>query len=368
MGALLGLFEVEFRPAHDELLLEAEVLVDDVAQVEYLRLGLVIDQCQHVYRKARLHLRLRQQAVQNDLGICVALELDDDAHAVAVGLVAHVGYALDALIAHVFGDRRDELALVDLIGKLGDDDPCPVLSELLKLRARTHDDLAAAGHVGLADAAAAHDNTLCREVGSRDVLQKLAHRRLRVIEHADAGVYDLGEVVRRDVRRHADGDARRAVYQQVRKSRRQHARLFSRLVEVGVPVDRVLLDIAQHFVRHARHARLGVTVRRRGVAVDRAEVAVTLDERIAHREVLRKAHQRIVHRRVAVRMVSAEHVADSRRAFAEGLVVREVILVHRVQNSAVHWLEAVAHVGQRTPDYNAHRVLYIARFHLADQL
>jgi len=73
VGALLGLFEVVFRSAHDQLFLEGEVLVDDVAQVEYLRLGLVVYQRQHVYRKARLHLGLRQQAVEHDLRICVAL-------------------------------------------------------------------------------------------------------------------------------------------------------------------------------------------------------------------------------------------------------------------------------------------------------
>ena len=67
-------------------------------------------------------------------------------------------------------------------------------------------------------------------------------------------------------------------------------------------------------------------------------------------------------------MVSAQHVADRRRAFAERLVVRQVILVHCIQNSAVHGLETVAHVGQRTADDDAHRVFDIARRHFADQL
>ena len=63
-------------------------------------------------------------------------------------------------VAHVLRDRRDELALVDLIRKLGDDDPRSVLAELLKLGARAHDDLAAAGHVRLADARAAEYDAL----------------------------------------------------------------------------------------------------------------------------------------------------------------------------------------------------------------
>ena len=48
--------------------------------------------------------------------------------------------------------------------------------------------------------------------------------------------------------------------------------------------------------------------------------------------------------------------------------MREVILVHRVEYPAVHGLEAVAHVGQGAADDNAHRVFYIACFHLPDKL
>ena len=54
----------------------------------------------------KLDLQRREAAelVQHDVGDRVALELDDDAHAVAVGFVAQVGDALDALLAHELGD------------------------------------------------------------------------------------------------------------------------------------------------------------------------------------------------------------------------------------------------------------------------
>jgi hypothetical protein len=50
-----------------------------------------------------------------------------------------------------------------------------------------------------------------------------------------------------------------------------------------------------------------------GVAVDAAEVALPVDQRVAHREVLREPDQRVVHRLVAVRVVLADHVADHAR-------------------------------------------------------
>ena len=101
-----------------------------------------------------------------------------------------------------------------------------------------------------------------------------------------------------------------------------------------------------------------------GVAVDRAEVALPVDEQVAHRERLRHADDRVVDRRVAVRVVLTDDVADD----AGGLLVRTVPLVaelaHRVQHAAVHGLQAVADVGQRAPDDHAHRVVEIRLPHL----
>ena len=48
---------------------------------------------------------------------------------------------------------------------------------------------------------------------------------LGIVDEAVHRVAHLAEVVRRDVGRHADGDAARAVDQQVRKQRRHHERL-----------------------------------------------------------------------------------------------------------------------------------------------
>ena len=63
MLALARLFEVILRSARDEFFLEGEILVDDVAQGQDLRLLLVVDERQHVDGEARLKLRLGEQAV-----------------------------------------------------------------------------------------------------------------------------------------------------------------------------------------------------------------------------------------------------------------------------------------------------------------
>ena len=177
-----------------------------MAQGQNFRLLLVVHKRQHIDGKARLELCLCEQAVQDHLWVRVMLDFNDNAHTRAVGLVADIGNPLQALVVHLIGHVLDEHPLVHLIGKLGDDDARAVAAEFFKFRARAQDDLAAARGVGRADAAAAHDDALGREVGACHVLHQVVKRRLRVVEHAHAGVDDLGEVVRGDVRRHADGD------------------------------------------------------------------------------------------------------------------------------------------------------------------
>ena len=91
MRALERFLEVELRAPDDDLLLEGEILVEDVPQGQDLRLRLVVDQREHIHGERGLHLRLGEEAVEHDLRVGVLLELDDDAHTVAVGLVAQTG-------------------------------------------------------------------------------------------------------------------------------------------------------------------------------------------------------------------------------------------------------------------------------------
>ena len=207
-----------------------------------------------------------------------------------------------------------------------------------------------------------------REVGALEVLHQVLDVRLGLVDQLHDRVDRLAEVVRRDVRRHPDGDPRRAVDEQVREPRRQRQRLLARLVVVRPEVDRVHVDVAQHLGRETREPALGVAHRGRRVVVDRAEVALAVDERVAERERLRHPDERVVDRAVAVRVVAAHDLADDRRR----LLVRPVRLhagvVHPPEDAAVDRLEAVADVGQGAADDDAHRVVEVARAHLLLEL
>ena len=200
-----------------------------------------------------------------------------------------------------------------------------------------------------------------RKVRALDVAAQLRVAELVVLEQLDERRADLAEVVRRNVGRHADGDAGRAVDQQVRQARRQHDGLGLRAVVVRAVMHRVLLDLGEQLVADAREAALGVAHRRGRIAVERSEVARSVDERVAQRERLRHAHERLVNGRVAVRMEAAHHVADDLRALAVLGVGGEPLLPHRVQDAALHGLQPVAHIGQRARRDDRQRVVQISR-------
>jgi len=102
---------------------------------------------------------------------------------------------------------------------------------------------------------------------------------------------------------------------------------------------------------------------RRRVAVDGSEVPLAFDQGVAHVEFLREADQRVVDRRVAVRVIVAHHLADDLRALAIGPVRREPHRAHAVEDAAVRRLQPVAHVWQRPSDDYAHRVIHVRALH-----
>ncbi len=167
----------------------------------------------------------------------------------------------------------------------------------------------------------------------------------------------LAEVVRRDVGRHTHRDAGGAVDDQVGEASREDGGLLQPVVEVGDEIDGVLVDVLQHRHRDPRQPGLGVAIGGGPVAIDRAEVPLPIDQRIAQREVLYHPHQRVVHRDIAVRVVFAEHVSDDGRALLVGTPRQESQLVHRIEDAPVHRLQAIAHIGQRALHDDAHRIV-----------
>ena len=364
----LGSAQLVLGPAGDDLSLVDDVVVDELLQREGARHP--VDQRHHVEAEGLLELGALVEVVGDDVRVGAPLELDHDAHPGAVGLVAQVGDPLQLLVADQIGDLRDQTrvaALLDHERQLRDDESVLAALERLRVHPPAHPHAAPTRGVGVADALHAHDPA-AREVGALDVLHQAGDIDLGVLDVSPHRPANLGEIVRRDIRRHPHGDPGRAIDEQVGETRRQRQRLLLGLVVVGPEVDGVGLDLAQHLGGEARQTRLGVTHRGRRIVVDRAEVALAVNERVAQGEVLRHPRQGVVDRRVAVRVVLTHHLADDEGRLPVRAVRLEAEIVHRVQHPAVDGLQPVAHVGKSPADDHAHRVIEVRRAHLLREL
>ena len=356
VAALARLAQTETAAAGDDVLTEAQERLERGDEPHLL--GRAVIQRKEVDGKADLQLRHPVELVQHHLGRRVALQLDDQAHAVTVALVAQVGNAFDCLGADQLGDLLLQRDLIHLVGHFGDDDRFATgLLHRLDLAFRTQRDGAPARLESAANARAAQDDAAGWEVRSGHDLHQIIEGAVRFLDQPQRGVDHLARVVRRDVGGHAHGDAVGAVDQQVGVGGRQHAGLGAAVVVGGGEVDGILIDALEQRHRRAGQPRLGVAHRRRRIAVHAAEIALAVDQGHAHGEGLRHADHGVVNRGVAMRVVFAHHVARDAGRFAVRLVGGEARFVHRVENAAMNRLEAVTNIGKCPGDDNAHGVI-----------
>ena len=168
----------------------------------------------------------------------------------------------------------------------------------------------------------------------------------------------------RDIRGHAHGDPGGSVHQQIGKARGEDRGLLLGLVVVGNEIDRLLVDIRQHFVGDPRHAHFGVPHGRGGISIHGSEITLAVDQHDTHGKRLRHAYQGIVDRRFAVRMVLTDGVADDTGRLLVGLIPVVPQFAHGVEHAAVDGFQAITHVRQRpTHDY-AHGVIQVRLAHL----
>ena len=106
VGAGLGLFQLEDAAPGDDLLAVIDEPVENLAQGQDPRLA--GDDGEHDDAEGGLHLGHLVELVEDDLGDGVLLQLDDDAHAVAVRFVAQIGDPLDLLVLDQIGDLFDQ--------------------------------------------------------------------------------------------------------------------------------------------------------------------------------------------------------------------------------------------------------------------
>jgi hypothetical protein len=154
--------------------------------------------------------------------------------------------------------------------------------------------------------------------------------------------------------------------EKVREAGRKHLRFALRSVVIGLEVDRVAIDVSEKEIRDLSESCFRVAHRRRRIRVHRAEIALAVDQRDAHRPVLGHPREGIVDRSVAVGVIFTHDVADD----AAGLAIRPprdiACFLAGEEDPAVDGLQAIANIWQRSADDDAHRIVEVGGLHLLD--
>ena len=193
------------------------------------RLWLPVDERDDVGVEGHLERGVLEQVVEHLVRVGVPLALDDDAHAVAVGLITQVGDAVDLAALDQVGDLLQQGRLVDLVGQLGGHDGGATLAGLLER---------ALGRITTRPRPWAYMSRMAsirsrwpvmglRRSSYRKIVPPVGKSGPRMCSQRSAVVSsgssmsalvardDLAQVVRRDVGRHAHRDAGGAVDEQV---------------------------------------------------------------------------------------------------------------------------------------------------------
>src|SRR5580658_9248147 len=189
MLAVAGAAQLIFSTAADHFDAVVDEELEAIHQAQLARLA--VDDGKHDDAEAGLKLGVLIEVVEHHVGLLAALQLDDDAHAVAVAVIEDIGDALDALLIDHGSDLLEQFRLIDLIGNFGDHDLLAVFAGFLNGGAGADLKMAAAGGVGVEDSAASENEAAGGEIGAGHHFENRGERRFRVLDQVDGGVDDV---------------------------------------------------------------------------------------------------------------------------------------------------------------------------------
>src|SRR5439155_4348491 len=264
------LFQLVFKSATDRVETEVEEAAEHLLEAQPVGLRLNIrtrHQAGHVVSEAFLQRGVLVKVGHDDLRIAASLQLQDYAHAFFfIGFIDHAGELRQFLGLDQLTDGRLQVALVDAIRDTGDHDLLATAHNF-QLPLALDLDAARAVFINLAQAAAVGQHLPTQgKIRAFDSVEKLSGGGVGMIDHVHRGVDNLGQVVRRDVGGHADGDSRGAVDKQIGELSGENDGLFTGAVIIGPRVHGPLPQLGHEPLGQGRELGLGVPISGRGIA------------------------------------------------------------------------------------------------------
>ena len=132
---------------------------------------------------------------------------------------------------------------------------------------------------------------------------------------------------------HTYSDTGRTINQKIRKFRRKHNWFSSCLVVVGNEINRIVPYVFEHVRSRGGHACFGISHRSRRVAVDTSEVALRVNQGVAHIPCLAHSYQRRIYNSFAVRMVVTAGITGNLCTLSVLAAGTKVQVVHSHQDA-----------------------------------
>ncbi|EKD80464.1 MAG: hypothetical protein ACD_40C00084G0001 [uncultured bacterium] len=116
-------------------------------------------------------------------------------------------------------------------------------------------------------------------------------------------------------------------------------------IKVVDPVNRFFFEIEEEFTGDFGETSFGVTHGGRTVAIDRAKVALTVNQHIAHREILGQTGEGIVDGGITMGVVLTQYFSHDSGTFLVFGGRQECELLHAKEDTTVDRLEPIARIG-----------------------
>ena len=138
------------------------------------------------------------------------------------------------------------------------------------------------------------------------------------------------------------------VGQECREAPGEHVRFVVLVGEVATPLDDrglAVLKITQQLVADVGGAHLSVAVGGGRVTIDRADVPLEVDQRVALRKVLGDRDRCVVDGAITVRVVATERIADDLHTLIVPAGCGRGVVFKGEQDPSLHRLEPIARIG-----------------------
>ena len=181
MGSGPGRFQVKLGTAGDDLVAEINVTLERLLQAD--NSGLPVHERHHVGEESRLHSGMFVQVIEHLLREGLFLQLNDDAHTMAIGFVTQVTDAGNPLFLDQLRNSLYQVSFVRLIRELGDHDlTAPGPGNIFNAGSGLNHYFAVSGSVSALYPVNALDNACGGEVRPLDKLGQFFGGRLGTID------------------------------------------------------------------------------------------------------------------------------------------------------------------------------------------